>query len=959
MFKIYKLIIFLTILLVPTILTAQTGKVFGKVVDLETGEPLIGANVIIDGTSLGAATDFNGEYFILNVTPGTYTVRARFIGYREQINSNIKVYVNLTSEVNFVLPTEEYQTETIVVRAPKPLINKNITNSTSVVKAEDIENLPIRGVNAIVSTQAGVVQQGANIHVRGSRSDQVAFYVDGVLVTDPLFGGSRAGVINNAIEEIQVQAGGYSAEFGGANGGIISTQTRSGKEQYQLGMEVYTDNFGDLGTNYLDTYVYGLTEAVLTAGGPIIPSYKNLRFFLAGSGIVQQSPARYWEGMHYEDVYDPARGAAADTFDVIYPDGYRVNNKREVLALQGNITWDFNPFTVRLNGSFISTERRMGVGIEDIVREASAPLREEQTMSGSLKFTHVLGNNSFYDVIVNYFDDFWVNMDPVFRHNIVAYGDSIQNAGVNRQLQRDGSLLVPNRAFGFVDMQKSDAPFGNYEKRNYQTWGGKVNFLYQMGKHHEFKAGGDLQYITVRRYNLPNARAIASLSRSIADGNPNDIYNRVDNYGYDVYGNLSDESLEAAKHPLMAAVYAQDKMEFPDLVLNVGVRVDYIDIDGEVFTDPSNIEFNSDGEIDENSLEELTPETYVSPRIGVSFPVTDRTVFHAQYGKFVQQSRLRDVYQGYNVVADNIKGGFAIAAPVGFGVRPEKTTQYEIGFKQQLGEYFAFDLTGYYKDIKDQVQIRSIFADAEASHRQYYAWVNGDFATTKGVELKMTLRRTQRTAITFNYTYSDAQGTGSQPSTAFRSIWQSPTSDPFFPQSIAPLDFNRAHSGFANIDYRFAADDGPEVFGSKILAESGLNFLFTFTSGFNYTRWTGFGNARIPQESLNNSTTPWTYQIDMRLDKSFDVGDLRFNIYLWVVNLLNTRNIVNVFNTSGDARDDGYLADELGQSQYNSIKTQYGEEHADLMADLYRSFTYNQNNYGPPRQIRLGFKINY
>ena len=75
-------------------------------------------------------------------------------------------------------------------------------------------------------------------------------------------------------------------------------------------MEVYTDNFGDLGTNYLDTYVYGLTEAVLTAGGPIIPSYKNLRFFLAGSGIVQQSPARYWEGMHYEDVYDPARGAA-------------------------------------------------------------------------------------------------------------------------------------------------------------------------------------------------------------------------------------------------------------------------------------------------------------------------------------------------------------------------------------------------------------------------------------------------------------------------------------------------------------------------------------------------------------------------------------------------------------------------------------------------------------------------
>jgi len=135
--------------------------------------------------------------------------------------------------------------------------------------------------------------------------------------------------------------------------------------------------------------------------------------------------------------------------------------------------------------------------------------------------------------------------------------------------------------------------------------------------------------------------------------------------------------------------------------------------------------------------------------------------------------------------------------------------------------------------------------------------------------------------------------------------------------------------------------------------------LFTFTSGFNYTRWDGFTNSRIPNETLNESSTPWTFQLDARIDKSFDLGPLNLNVYLWVTNLLNTQNIVEVFNTSGDAYDDGFLASEEGKKQIDGFRRQYGEEAANLYQQLYLADIYDPTFFGPPRQIRLGIKLEY
>ncbi len=954
-------ITFVLFVCLPIISFAQTGKIVGNVTDLETGEALIGANIILEGTLLGAATDISGDFLLLNVPPGTYTLVGKFIGYRSQTISNIQISVNLTTEAVFSLSPESYETEQVTVIAPKPLINKNVTNSTSIMRAEDMENLPIRGVNAVVGTQGGIVTQDGDIFVRGSRSDAVAFYIDGVLVNNPVFGGSQTSMIQNAIQEIQVQTGGYSAEFGGANGGIISTQSKSGSSKYRITAEAITDNFNSVGKEFLGGYTYGHSELVLTAGGPILPS---LKFFVAGNNVYQRSRAEFTREFKFLDLFDPQL-ANPDTFNINIPKGSMPNDGSNQYQIQGNITWDASPITFKLSSNYRTREYYDGV-VDDLLdfdwtrinTKNSTGFNEEYTLTTSFKATHVFNNKAFYDVILNYFDDYYVNMDPIFKHNIPLYGDSVANAQVGRELLSDGQFTSDLSAFG-INFDRNERPWDGYRKQRTKSIGGKINLLYQIGKNHEFKAGVDYQYYTVRRYSLPSPIGIAQSYKAIADGDPRGIYDRLDNYGYDIYGNVSDAANEGPKHPVFAAGYIQDKMEFEDLVLNLGARLDYISTDTETFKDPSNVQFDADGIIDPASMVKVDPLLQVSPRIGFSFPVTDKTVFHAQYGKFIQQSRLRDVYLGFNRASDVIKGGFAESQPVGYGIRPERTTAYEIGFSQQLGESFAFDITGFYKDIKDQVQLRPIFANENAAHTRYYAFINGDFGTVKGIEFKLDLRRTERLSANFDYTYSDAKGTGSTPNTAFRTVWQSPTNTPYFPQIISPTTFNQSHKGSLNLDYRFSDDDGPELFGSKFLSKFGGNLLFTFTSGFNYTRWDGFDNARTPNETLNESSTPWTFQLDARIDKSFSIGPLNLNVYLWVINVLNTQNVIDVFNTTGDAFDDGFLATDAGKTSYNGIKNAYGEDAANTFKELYLADIYDPAFFGPPRQIRLGIKLEY
>ena len=231
----------LFILSFVVIKAGTTGKIAGKVVD-QNNQPLIGCNIMIKGTSLGAATNLNGEYFILNIPPGTYDVTASMIGFGSVTVEGTVVMVDLTAKTNFFLKPETIEGDEIIVTAEKPIVRLDQTSMSAVVSSEDIENLPVTDVGDVIELQAGIVRDpNGGFHVRGGRSSEVSFWVDGVATTDSYDGSSGLEIENAGIQEVQVISGTFNAEYGQAMSGIVNVVTKDGGLNYQGNLDFFQD----------------------------------------------------------------------------------------------------------------------------------------------------------------------------------------------------------------------------------------------------------------------------------------------------------------------------------------------------------------------------------------------------------------------------------------------------------------------------------------------------------------------------------------------------------------------------------------------------------------------------------------------------------------------------------------------------------------------------------------------
>lgn len=988
-----------SILFLPSLLLAgTTGKLKGKVTDLGTGEPLIGANVIVVGTSYGAATDINGEYIILNLDAGTYDVKASYIGYQTITVSEVRINADLTTELGFELPAEGVSVGEVEVVAIRPLINKSNTNANRITTSDQIDALPIRGVDNILSLTAGVVLQDNTVFIRGGRQDEVGYYLEGTNITDPMVGGRNVTLVQDALEEIQVQSGGYNAEFGGANSGIIRQQIKSGTPDFKASVEYITDNVFR-GTNYeysgektLGSYWYGYNEIITTLSGPIVGN--KIKFFgLFNYDFTRDPNPQPYPGINLGVVSDPVSG---DSINLNYPAGPVLRNHVENYTGTGSLTFDFNPIIFRAVGTYTTStgfnpfsSSRVAGNIANILNTERTEQIDQEDGAFSLKATWLVNPTTFLEVSGGFSFSNLDRFDPYLKDDFLSYGDSVANANAGfiwnrRPENQTGSQRYTRQPqvtiFDFAFNSPGDVVAG-YQKRNRENINFNLAFSTVLAKDHNLKVGGEFQMFTIRNYSFGNEGVFALAGLLANPGNLTEreifINRGVNNYGYTVFGEEydGDDIVDKPHEPIFGAFYIQDKIEYNDLIINAGLRYDYIDIDNMQLIDPTRPELSfekSTGEVKPEGLVEVPSFSSVSPRLGFSFPVTDRTVFHAQYGKFVQQSRLRDVYQGYYATSSNIGGGFFIPAPVGFNVRPTRTTQYEIGFTQQIGEFASFDITGFYKDIQDQVVYDQVDTDDNSTYGGYFVLTNGDFATTKGVEVSFNMRRVERFMVNGSFSFQDAQGTGSFPNSN-RGIVGAPLDGVtvFSPQYISPLEYNNTFRGNFNIDYRFGENDG-----GPVLQQLGLSALITFTSGHPYTR--GIGGAdlegdardRQPIEPLNASTTPATFQVDLRVDKSFNLFDkLNLNVYLWVINLFDTDNIENVFLRTGTVDDDGYLSDpKLGGQLIETYGPQYADLYRAINIDYFEqwrnattgaAYTTNPFLYGPPRQVRLGIRLEY
>ncbi len=1002
---------------------AAGGKITGTVRDALTGYPLPDANVLLVETEAGTETDSNGRFFLLNVAPGLYTLRVTYVGYRPVTMEEVRVSADLTSDIEFVLGSEAIEVEEVVIKAERPIIDKNATNAVRIVGAEDLEILPGRGVGSVVNLQPGVVLDEGALHIRGSRADEIGYYVDGTSVRNPVTGSGAVNLIDEALQEIQLQAGGFNAEYGGANAGIILQELRTGSPDWQVGFLSETDNFTSAYKERFGTYSYGYSNQVVTLSGPV--AGRKVRAFLAGQRRVQDSVPTYWEGFEFDDLVDSGdRGgrihwsedaegnAVPDTLDLQLQPGNIDHTGSERLSFNGTLLFDLQPFQLRLTSLYSTADLESnGAPVRNMFNTARLPEAERVSSLLNLKGIHFLSPRTFYEVNLSLYDQGRKIFDPVFRDDFMLYNDSLAVAGIDPDFtpysaQGISPRLYDLNGFPFARRGALASSYGKEEDSYYGVSGS----LTRQTDAHEYKLGFDLQRWTSRRFGIglsgirfalkhryPELDAVydeyydgaiaddevldalIAKAETLADGKgsledfASLIRNtsRGDYFGFDAFGRRDQGSgLEAPRHPLLASAFFQDKVEYRDLIVNAGLRWDYYDVDSYRFKDPQaprrdDTRYTID-------LDSMTPtRTFheISPRLGFSFPVSDATVFHVQYGRFSQMPAMRSMFAGGARLALELGGQNFISVPTAFDIEPIRTTQYEIGFERQFTAVASFDITGFYRDVKGQLHLQRQDVSADAHKASAYNFLqNGDFATTKGLEFVFKLRRVNRLRTEFNYTLSDARGTGSSINSAVSGV-ENNTS---LPTIISPLDFNEAHRGNLFLDYRFADNEG-----GFILESLGANLLMKFSSGHNFTLFSGSigqrgpeeggilasddPRSRKPAESINVSSTPWTFEVDLKVDKGVDLLGPDTKVYLYVYNLFNRRNVINVYGRTGNAEDDGFLTNPDLSSQI--VEASGGPTYRQLYEAINLA---NRQHYwwteggdilGDPRQIRFGVEL--
>ncbi len=1001
-FTVVSLLLFL-----PTFLLASTtGKISGKVTDLQTGEPLIGANVIVVGTSFGAATDVHGEYTINFLDAGVYEVKASYLGYKTVTITNVRVNADLVTSLDFKLPATGVAVGEVTIVAQRPLVNASNTNAIRTTTNQEIESLPIRGIDNIVALTPGVIKQSNVLYIRGGRQDEVGYYLEGANITNPVaslangthHSAEQVFIPQDAVEEIQVQAGGYTAEYGGANAGIVRSDLKSGGSQLKATLQYITDNWTFKnrnnrydGTQHLGAYSYGYNDFDFSLSGPIWGDHIKFYGLFDNLSQLDANPVWGYNGFNFGTVSDSVTYNKTVTLNNLNMSGGPVpGNGSNQYSGVATLTFDFNPTIVRAFGTYTFNRARVGGGISTIYDNNRLPIQDNTNGVFGLKLTHILSASAYIEANGSYTFNKGTTYDPYLKSNFYGYGDSVANAAAGVTWYRSpvdnnyGRYNSPAQyqifsTFYFDVPNQELSGYNKFENDNLDI---NAAFSDKLDKENSLKIGGDIELFTIRNYTAPNVTGLAGVKANSAGESWQQILIKqgVNNYGYDVFGNTYNSTSNyttgaiAPHRPIFAGAYIQDRLEYKNLVVNAGLRYNYINTDNLTFKDPT----HPNEVYDATTLNVVHPENLVkdpafssvSPRLGFSFPITDRTMFHAQYGKFVQQPSLNDLYVGPYLVASliNPNSGVFNLTPWGLDLRPTRTTQYELGFTQQIGDFASFDITAYYRDIANQVVFGVINTDATTGWRPYQILTNGDYATTQGIEIAFNMRRTDRFRVNGSISFQNAQGTGDNPYSD-AGEFGNPVSNSIplaqqIPQYIVPLSYNHDITGNLNIDYRFGKNDGPDF-----LHEFGVSLLLTFASGHPYTlgdiKTPGTSNPnqylvtdlrnRVAIEALNSSITPSTFSLDMNIDKNVELpANLSADIFIQVINLLNTKNVEDVFSNTGSASTNGYLTDPNLTGYEAAAK--YGSQYS----QLYQAFALDYSGLlGVPRQIRLGIRLQY
>jgi outer membrane receptor protein involved in Fe transport len=875
-----------------------TGKIAGKITDAKSGEPLLGINVSVVGTRSGGSTNLDGDYFILNLPPGTYTLRASAVGYTPVTVNDVKVAVDQTTRIPLALSPEAVELSDVLVTASRPIVQKDLTSTTASVSGDEIAALPLEDVASVVNLQAGVVDG----HFRGGRSNEVKYMIDGVSVNDVFTGGFSMQAEVNSVAEIQVLSGTFNAEYGEALSGVVNQVTKIAGDSYTGEVSAYA---GGYMTNR--TQLFAMKPATKFLGflpdlyshvgnlqgsvsGPVPGTAGGFKFFVSGRYLNDGGTIYGKRKFNPSDssnfsANDPSNwyiGSTGDNASVSmnYSKRYSLQGKLQARVGSGR--------GIVVQGFYQKNDYRTYDHAFRLNPDGDYT-QHQQSLLLTGSYTHVFDDATFLDVSLSNYNT---------RYNEYVYDDPYDPRSVNPVRLQDAG------ANSFLTGGTQNWHFSHTTN----TATARLDLTSQLTPVHQVKAGAELQVHTLdyEDYQIHIDAASAFKPQLPVPGS----------FDFNQYLN----------HPRQASLYLQDKIELEYLVVNAGLRFDYFQPDAMALVNADSIAALDDMQppFSGSLFRKARVKSQVSPRLGISYPITERGAVHLSYGHFFQIPAFSFLYKNpsFRIPLTGNYPEFVGNTIGNADLEPQRTTMYEIGLQQELTPTIGVTLTGYYKDIRNllglEIHIKNDF-------KKFGEYVNRDYGAIRGITLAFEKRMSDGFGATIDYTYQVAKGDASDPNDDYNKAQASPPIESN--RVLVPLSWDRRHSLNATMTL-----GTPGNFIASFIARAG--------SGLPYTP--SLVNQRTGLENSDNR--PAFLNVDFYCTKEFSISGFKVSVFLKIYNLFDTANELDVFGDTGRA---GYTL-ELTR-----------EQSAPRGANTLQEYYSRPDFYSAPRQVVVGGSIGF
>lgn len=964
-----------------------SGRLSGRVTEEGTNEPLIGVNVVLEGTTQGTVTDLDGYYVILNITPGTYSIRFSMIGFGTKVVRDMRVHINESPTLNMKMAEEAFQGDEVVVTAEREIVKLDMSSSRTLVTSQSLQNSPVANLEEVLSTYPGITlsagSDGSGLVIRGGNINETNIIVDGLSTRDMRTQQPNTTLNLTAINELEVISGGFTAEYGGIRSGVVNVVTKEGRtDRYEVVVDYriappQQKHFGasPFGIDGPFWKVYAGPDAMTGVTADMVSSGQYPFTFIGwnefakqrladgnpATDVTPQEALEIWKWQHRkreyankpDHIFDVTLSGPIpmfkntsfmvsqryDDLQLIYPlsrnnsiasssllkvtkrfaDGKKVNLNAGYLTKEGVSSGVYNTSVGVIDGTRQGNSyARNSLEWRHLWHDAAMNPVSTQHFRSGLQFSHALSPSTFYEINTEF----------------TTYQTRQAPAGVRDTSARKliGGRWYDEAPFGYVssdigrigetyDLLNEFMMSGGGRGRDnssYWTWGTSFNFTSQLNRYNQLKFGADFEYAAYfERREVNN-----EMSTATYEERPQ-YWTRFD------------------ATPINISGFIQNRFEFRGMIANIGLRADYMSYGDKAYNLDPDFIFNElpyslntfrNNEMSFNNLQTggNVSKLYLSPRLGVSHPITTSSKVYFNYGHFYQPPVIDQLYTVRPQTRGAILPNLNAAWP--------RTISYETGFEVAMNDRYVLSFTGYYKDVQNQLSVMNIVSWDQDNNIQTFE--NNSYADIRGIEgrLQKVLGEWFQGWTSLEYSTRSVGFTG------FRYFYEDPLLARDQRETINQQREEPRPSVSANLTFMTPIRFGPSIAGQYPIGGWRLNINQSWSDGGKYLT---NPDARVGQRRYVDQID-W-YNTDMQLSKNFRMGKSVIGFYAQVTNFTNYRgfpNPQNMIRYRESLRFPWYQGDRKGNDKWGD----WDKDHIDLGFHTWNQFI-------NPRHYTFGLRM--